>query len=96
MSIDRKVNKGQSFDFLPIAAERLQNNYQQDFLCGRTIPWKLIYKSFGSWFSFDKSKTRKCLKSLTERYDFLELNCMGLKVLKKNKRELVYGSDDHG
>ncbi len=88
MYMNKELNKEQSssFDFLPIALERLQNNFEQEFLLGRSISRKSLYKNFATWFSFDKSKTRRCMKSMAKRYEFLEWNCRGLKVKKDQLR----------
>ena len=87
MNINKELNKKQSsFDFLSIVLGRLQNNFHQEFLLGRTIPRKSLYKSFAVWFSFKIPDTRKCLRLMASRYDFLEFTCLGLKVLKKNRQ----------
>ena len=70
-----------NFDFVEFAYKRLVSNFQNHIMFERTIPFREVNRIFGLLFSLNKQQTRVVIEDMTRRYDNIEKNCQGIKIL---------------
>jgi hypothetical protein len=78
-----RQNQNVRFDFIEFAYNRLVKNFQNYVLFGKTIPIREVYRLCGLLFRLNKHQTRAIIEDMTRRYDNVERNCQGVRILNQ-------------
>ena len=68
------------FDFLSIAYHRIVAHFSEEIQLGKTIEVRDINRFLGLQFSMDKKTIRKLLRSLSYKYQNIEILCHGVRI----------------